>query len=377
MSNAIAFVPEAGSALRGRRVLVTGHTGFKGSWLCLWLHALGAEVYGIALAPPPGRSLFRTAKVDQVVDGRIADIRDPAALATAAHGIDAEIVFHLAAEAIVLRSQRDPATTFATNVSGTAHVLDLARTMPSLRAIIVVTSDKCYRNDEGLWPFRETDRLGGHDPYSASKACTELVVEAYRATFFARPGGAKLATVRAGNVIGGGDEAEDRLVPDIARAARGGAAMAIRNPGSIRPWQHVLEPLRGYLMVADRLLGDEPDGFAGAWNFGPDVGQAVDVGTVAAAMMARLDSRCPVHIAPRGAASGTEARTLRLDSSKAAALLGWRPQLSFDEMMALTGDWYAADIDGGVDMAAFTDRQLSTYRARCAPVAIEELRICG
>ncbi len=244
-------------ALAGRRVLVTGHSGFKGGWLSLWLDRLGAEVRGISLPPPTDPSFFAATGIDGFVDSRFADIRDAEALRRAAAGFDAEVVFHLAAQPIVRLSHREPADTFATNVVGTANVLDLARSMPSLRAVIVVTSDKCYDNRGWSWPYRETDRLGGTDPYSASKACAEIVAESYRRNWFADPDGPQLATVRAGNVIGGGDWAADRLVPDIVRAASHGLPVLIRNPRSIRPWQHVLEPLSGYLLLAARLLSEE------------------------------------------------------------------------------------------------------------------------
>src|SRR5579871_6874118 len=328
--------------LSGRRVLVTGHSGFKGGWLCLWLERLGAEVVGISLPPPAGPSFYDLTGIGDVIDSRFADIRDASALAEAASGFDAELVFHLAAQPIVRLSYLHPAETFATNVTGTANVLDLARAMPSLRAVIVVTSDKCYDNVEWAWPYRETDRLGGSDPYSASKACTELVAECYRRSWFADPDGPHLATVRTGNVIGGGDWAQDRLVPDIVRAVIAQTPLLIRNPRSVRPWQHVLEALSGYLELAVRLLSDEGAAYSGPWNFGPSGDEPVDVEQLARAIMSasfRLD--LPIRFAAEQDAPH-EAVNLRLDSSKAHQKLGWRPRLTSGDTLSLTAAWYSA-----------------------------------
>lgn len=348
-------------AFRGRSVLVTGHSGFKGGWLSLWLDRLGARVSGISLPPPPGPSFHETVGIGDIVDERFADIRDAGALASAAEGIDAEVVFHLAAQPIVRRSHREPAATFATNVVGTANVLDIARSMPSLKAVIVVTSDKCYDNNEWCWAYREDDRLGGADPYSASKACTELVADSYRRMWFSDPHGPQLATVRAGNVIGGGDWAEDRLVPDIVRAARQGSPLLIRNPRSTRPWQHVLEPLSGYLLLATKLLAINGARFAGGWNFGPDSNDSFDAEYVARTFMTYshlLD--VPIRFGTPGAGL-PEARALSLDSSKARFELGWRPKLSIREALAMTADWYAADLRGGTSMRTLTLDQLAAY----------------
>jgi len=351
-----------GEALSGKRVLVTGHSGFKGGWLCLWLEALGAEVMGVSLPPPGGPSLFEALGLDTLVDSRFADIRDASALAGVVQGFDAELVLHLAAEPIVRRAHRFPAETFATNVTGTANVLDIARAMPSLRAAIVVTSDKCYDNREWDWPYRETDRLGGADPYSASKACTEIVADCYRRTWFRDPAGPRLATVRAGNVIGGGDWAEDRLVPDIVRAASGGPALILRNPRSIRPWQHVLEPLSGYLMLAARMMQEDGARFANAWNFGPSGDGTIDVETLARAIMAASPALdLPIRFG--GGEDCREAIMLRLDSSKAHHELGWRPRLSSRAMLGFTADWYAAFLRGDTDMRAASRDQLNAYSA--------------
>lgn len=359
-------------------MLVTGHSGFKGGWLCLWLERLGAEVVGISLPPPTEPSLFAAADIGGVVDSRFADIRDAEALRSAAIGFDAEIVLHLAAQPIVRLSHREPAETFATNVVGTANVLDLARTMPSLRAVIVVTSDKCYDNRGWNWPYRETDRLGGTDPYSASKACAEIVAESYRRNWFANPDGPQLATARAGNVIGGGDWASDRLVPDIVRAASHGLPLVIRNPRSVRPWQHVLEPLSGYLLLATRLLASDGAAFAGAWNFGPLGGQAVDVETLVRTIMACSPAfDLPIRFGAEADAPH-EAAILRLDSSKAEAELGWRPRLSVEEMLAFTADWYAAFLRGGADMRALSRSQIDHYcDLRSSPENREGISRCA
>ncbi|ARS27244.1 CDP-glucose 4,6-dehydratase [Sphingomonas sp. KC8] len=364
------------AALRGRRVLVTGHTGFKGGWLSLWLRRLGADVVGIAL-PPQGSSFHVSTGLDQLIDHRIADIRDARALADAANGIDAELVVHMAAQAIVRQSYAAPAETFATNVTGTANVLDMARAMPSLRAVIVVTSDKCYENHEWPWPYRETDMLGGSDPYSASKACTEIVATAYRRSYFNDRAGPQLATVRAGNVIGGGDWAEDRLIPDIVRAALSGQSVQLRNPRSIRPWQHVLEPLAGYLTLAAHLLSSRAPDFAEAWNFGPDPAQSIDVETLARGIVgATRELAAPLDIAPPTAAP-PEARLLRLDSSKAAARLGWKARLPAEDMIRMTTDWYAAFARGDVDMRSTSEAQIAAYAQPVVTPAQQDFKRCA
>jgi CDP-glucose 4,6-dehydratase len=360
--------PLIGRSFAGRRVLITGHTGFKGGWLSAWLLHLGADVVGLSLPPYEGPGVFKSCDLDSRMDSRFADIRNPAALQEALQGVDAEIVFHLAAQPLVRHSYRFPAETFATNVSGTANVLDAVRQMPSLRAVVVITSDKCYDNREWTWGYREIDPLGGHDPYSASKGCTELVAQAYRHAFFADSAGPQLATARAGNVIGGGDWGEERLVPDIVRAASSGVPLEIRSPKAVRPWQHVLEPLSGYLQLGARLLEDGAE-FAGAWNFGPDIESTVNVRELMQLMRTAWGQGAPeVRFAeqqPETTATLHEAGLLRLDSTKARTHLGWRPQLGLAEAIGMTVDWYKAHALGE-DMGECTEQQISGYGALMA-----------
>jgi CDP-glucose 4,6-dehydratase len=335
-------------AFSGRRVLVTGHTGFKGGWLSLWLSGLGANVTGVSLPAPEGPSFFAAVGLDKIMDHRIGDIRSPDSLAAAAGDVDAEIVIHMAAQALVRKSYQDPADTYLTNVVGTANVLDLARRMPSLRAIIVVTSDKCYENREWLWGYRENDAMGGADPYSSSKGCAELLTAAYRQSYFSGPSAPLLASVRAGNVIGGGDWNADRLVPDIVRAAAAGTPVEIRNPRSIRPWQHVLEPLRGYLLLAERMLSDERD-CAEAWNFGPGPDSTVEVAVLANAFKSAWGRGGPEFRFATASGGPHEAGILKLDSTKSRIRLGWEPRLSLGQSVELTVEWYrthAADPRG-------------------------------
>ncbi len=352
------------SALAGRRVLLTGHTGFKGSWLALWLTMLGAKVVGVALPPEPGSSLFCALALDTRIDSRVGDIRVAKDFAEAIDDVDAEVVIHMAAQAIVRRSFADPVDTFLTNVVGTANVLQGATRMPSLKAIVVVTSDKCYENREWAWGYRETDPMGGADPYSASKGCTELVAASYRRSFFGNAQGPQLATVRAGNVIGGGDWSQDRLVPDIVRATLKGAPVELRNPGSTRPWQHVLDALAGYLTVVARLLGDGA-AVAEAWNFGPEPAGVVNVGTLADAVVEAWGPGA-ARIIHGSNAGPHEAGWLALDSSKARARLGWRPALGLSDTVALTVDWYRAWASGRVDMAEFSADQIAGFVAASA-----------
>ncbi|WP_298969408.1 CDP-glucose 4,6-dehydratase [uncultured Roseobacter sp.] len=354
-----------GQVFAGRRVLVTGHTGFKGGWLSVWLQRLGAHVTGLSLPPDEGPGFFDLCGVEGLVDSRIADIRDADAVHETLRDVDAEIVFHLAAQPLVRYSYRHPAETFATNVSGTAHVLDAAKSMDSLRTVVVITSDKCYDNREWTWGYRENDPLGGTDPYSASKGCTELVANAYANAFFSEPDGPRLATARAGNVFGGGDWGEDRLVPDIVRAAFSGTPLDIRSPSSIRPWQHVMEPLSGYLMLAAALTSQGRN-YAGAWNFGPDVSGTVNVRELAGMIQKFWGPEAPKLIFQNEEHSAEpklhEAGILRLDSTKAQTGLGWKPRLNLPEAINLTTEWYKAQLDGA-DMLSITRSQIDHYNS--------------
>lgn len=342
----------------GKRVFLTGHTGFKGGWLSLWLAELGAHVHGFALAPPTEPSLFVEARVEQRLAGhRIGDIRDREALVAAVADARPDIVIHMAAQPLVRASYDIPVETYATNVMGTVHLLDAVRRAGDVAALVSVTTDKCYRNKEWLWPYRENEALGGHDPYSSSKACAELVTAAYRSSFHAA-GRPFIGSGRAGNVIGGGDWASDRLVPDALRALDAGVALKVRSPGAIRPWQHVLEPLSGYLVLAERLATDGAP-FADGWNFGPADGDARPVDWV----LDRLTRLAPGLRWERDGQPGVhEANFLKLDSSRARALLGWVPRWTLARALERTVAWHQA-WRAGEDMAATTTAQIRAYMA--------------
>jgi CDP-glucose 4,6-dehydratase len=346
-------------AWAGRRMLVTGHTGFKGSWLSLWLDAMGAQVTGLALPPPTEPSLFETARVEERIEHVEGDIRDLPTVRAAVERAQPEVVFHLAAQPLVRLSYEQPVETYATNVMGTVHVLEAARRTRSVRAIVCVTTDKCYENREWDWPYRESDPMGGHDPYSSSKGCAELVAAAYRRSFF-DDGGPLLATVRAGNVIGGGDWADDRLVPDLVRAFEAGVAPLIRAPDAVRPWQHVLEALSGYLMIAERLMAGDRR-FADAWNFGPGDEDARPVRWIVDRMRASWLEGAAAPAFDTGPRPH-EAGLLRLDSSRARSALGWRPALSLGEAIDWIVDWHKAVGVGG-DARAVTRGQIAHYAA--------------
>lgn len=343
----------------GRRVFVTGHTGFKGGWLATWLHRMGADVTGYALAPATTPNLFEAAGVGRRIRSVLGDVRDAEALRGALHASRAEIVFHLAAQPLVRASYVDPAGTYATNVMGTVHLLEAVRTAGTVRAAVIVTSDKCYDNREEPRPFREGDRLGGRDPYSNSKACAELVTGAYRASFFSQADAAGVATVRAGNVIGGGDWADDRLVPDVLRAFAQGEPAVIRHPSAIRPWQHVLDPLCGYLLLAERLACRSIAG--DAWNFGPDDADARSVECVADGLASRWGNGASWTIDPR--TQPHEAMMLRLDSSRARAELGWKPRLSLETALDWTIDWHRQWRGAGGDAQEIMVRQIEHYES--------------
>lgn len=350
-----------GLSFAGERVLITGHTGFKGAWLASWLWADGGELAGLALPPEPGRpSLFEDLGLAGRMTSTLGDINDLKVVDAAIKDFRPTIIFHLAAQALVRRSYADPLGTFATNVMGTAHVLEAARACDSVKALVCVTTDKVYDNREWVWGYRESDPLGGKDPYSASKAAAELVAGAYMQTLMPSDR-LKMATARGGNVIGGGDWSEDRLVPDIVRAASAGRALTLRNPGAVRPWQHVLELVRGYLVLGARLLkGDQT--VVGAWNFGPSRENEVDVGTLVGAVRERWGEGAPavkIEASPL-----KEANFLKLDVAKADAGLGWRPELSFAETVALTTDWYKAHGADPARAAALVLEQIAAYRAR-------------
>lgn len=343
---------------RGRRVFLTGHTGFKGSWLSLWLSELGAEVHGYALPPPTEPNFFTVAGLEKhLAASTLADIRDATNLEGAMQAAHPEVVLHLAAQPLVRQSYVEPTETFAVNVMGTVNLLEAVRRMPGVKAMVNVTTDKCYENREWVWPYREIEALGGHDPYSSSKACSELATAAWRRSFL-DAAGVQVASARAGNVIGGGDWAADRLVPDFLRALDAGRPLVVRSPLATRPWQHVLEPLSGYLALAENLC-TEGEAFAEAWNFGPDESDARTVQWIVEALCARV----PGAAWQRGTAQQPhEAHSLRLDSAKAGARLGWRPRWNLSRALEATLDWHQA-WKAGTDMADFSLSQIREYAA--------------
>lgn len=341
-----------GAFWRGKGVFITGHTGFKGGWLSLWLQRLGAEVTGYALPPSTTPSLFSVANVAAEMNSVLGDIRDLDALKRVLEQSRPEIVFHMAAQPLVRASYADPIETYSTNVLGTVNLFEAIRAQGSVKAVVNVTSDKAYENREWVWGYRETDPMGGYDPYSSSKGCAELVTAAYRRSF-----GLPVASVRAGNVIGGGDWSPDRLVPDVLAALAANRPIEIRNPAATRPWQHVLEPLRGYLAVAERVF-DDAGRYGEAWNFGPDdascqpVSVVVEESVKAWGLESAWRSQAGVH--PH------EAGYLKLDSSKARAELGWAPKLTLPASIRLTTDWYRAWLSGA-DMRSFTLLQIDQH----------------
>lgn len=335
---------------RGRRVFLTGHTGFKGSWLSSWLLELGANVRGFALRPdiegvPEGEvSFFDELGLPGRMDQVFGDIRNETSLRVAMREFDPEVVLHLAAQPLLRASYKDPVGTYATNVMGTVHLLDICRSLPNLRSVLIVSSDKCYENREQIWGYRETDPMGGNDPYSNSKGCTELVVGAFRSSYFPpsryQEHGVCLMSARAGNVIGGGDWSVDRLIPDAARAMRKAQSLNIRYPQAVRPWQHVLEPLAGYLMLAEKGA-EKGENLAQGWNFGPDAGSTRTVSDVMSALAPQLgdDFSWQAH---RQTDEPHEDNLLVLDCTKARQKLGWSPSLSWEDMIAMTAQWYRA-----------------------------------
>jgi CDP-glucose 4,6-dehydratase len=349
---------------KDRRVLVTGHTGFKGSWLCLVLRHLGASSTGYSLPPPTTPNLFTEAAVAGTLESVEGDVRDVERVRQALARARPEVVFHLAAQSLVRRSYAEPLETYSTNVLGTASVLEACRGAAGLKAVVVVTTDKCYVNREWVWGYREDDTLGGDDPYSSSKAAAELVTAAYRRSFFdprSRDGhGAAIASARAGNVIGGGDWAEDRLLPDAMRAFAKGEAVGIRHPEATRPWQHVLDPVTGYLALAERLALDGP-GAAEAWNFGPLSDEAMTVASVMDYVCRRWQDGA--RWVRDAAAHPHEGHLLRLDSTKAVERLGWRPRLGLTQALDLTVDWYRAR-SRQRDLPALTRAQIRDYLGR-------------
>ena len=354
---------------RDKRVLLTGHTGFKGAWLAIWLQRLGAQVTGLALAPEGVPSLFEAARVDQLCEHRVADLRDAAAVAAAVRDSAPQIVLHLAAQALVRAGYRDPIATYATNVMGTAHVLDALRGAADVRAVVVVTTDKVYRNREWAYPYREDDALGGHDPYSASKAAAEIVAASYRDAFLLEQGVA-LATARAGNVIGGGDWSADRLIPDAIRAWQTGASLTIRRPHAVRPWQHAMEPLAAYLALAQALWHDPAK--AGAYNFGPASGDTATVGEVAT-LASRAFGGGNWHC-PDADSGPHEAGLLGLEVAHARTALGVVPRWTLEEAVARTMRWYRAHADGA-DAGALCGDDMAAYVAGTPiPVAAKLLR---
>jgi CDP-glucose 4,6-dehydratase len=346
---------------RGKKVFLTGHTGFKGAWLSIWLHAMGARVTGYSLLPPTKPSLFSLARVGALVRSVRGDVRDLGRLARAVAAARPEIVFHMAAQPLVRASYKDPVETYGVNVMGTVHLLESIRRVRGVRAVVNVTTDKCYENREWVWGYREDEPMGGYDPYSNSKGCSELLTSSYRRSFFNHADfknhGVALASARAGNVIGGGDWASDRLIPDCIRALLAGRKIRVRSPLAIRPWQHVLEPLSGYLVLAQRLHEQGPD-FAEGWNFGPDEGDSKPVGWI-------VDKMCSLwgngasYAVDRGR-HPHEANHLKLDCSKAKARLGWRPRWTLETALDKIIEWTKAH-QAREDVRAVCRSQIQDY----------------
>lgn len=351
---------------KGRSVFLTGHTGFKGAWLTAWLLDLGAEVHGLSLAEDTTRSQFDPADFQHPnLTTTWCDINDFDPLCAAMVQAEPSVVLHLAAQSIVREGYDEPLGTFATNAMGTAHVLEAVRRTGSVDAALMVTTDKCYKNNEWEWPYRENDRLGGHDPYSSSKACAELITDAYRNSFFAAAPRPLIASARAGNVIGGGDWSNDRIVPDMARAMVAGTGLHLRSPHAIRPWQHVLDCLYGYLMLSQALVrqasGEGANSYDGAWNFGPSVDSTKTV--IELVREYQKHDAADLAVSVVDSDGKHEAKLLALDSSKARQQLNWTPVLAFADAVQFTAEWYR-DVRGGAGPFEMTQRQISEFCAR-------------
>lgn len=339
-----------------KKVLITGHTGFKGSWLSFWLKMLGAEVCGYSLSPETSPNLFENLKLENLIESNIGDIRDLESFESVVKGFQPEAVFHLAAQSLVRRSYREPVETYTTNVIGTVNILEAIRRVDCVKSVVIATTDKVYKNNEWHWAYRENERLGGFDPYSNSKACAELAVDSYRNSFF-QESETFIATARAGNVIGGGDWSEDRLLPDVFRSLIFGEDLLVRNPNSVRPWQHTLEPLSGYLLLSQKLFEGESE-FAEAWNFGPSEDDSKSVGFILDGIKELWDEDVNWKIAE--GKHPHEASLLKLDSAKARNKLKWRSALSLKEALELTTDWYK-EFKNKANLAEVTKNQIEFY----------------
>ena len=353
----MTIAPRDRNFWQGKRVLVTGHTGFKGGWLTLWLQRLGAQVSGISLQPNTDPNLFGLARIDLLCDSHFCDIRNKEALSTCIRNAQPEVVFHLAAQPLVRHSYREPIETFNTNIMGTAHLLDALRSLECVKSVVMVTTDKVYRNNEWHWPYREDDTLGGHDPYSASKAASEVVIASYRDSFLAQQGVA-VASARAGNVIGGGDWSADRLVPDAVRAWQKGEQIEVRRPNAIRPWQHVLEPLAGYIILAEHLWTNKD--LAGAYNFGPLTHETAPVSDVIELAGEAYGSGAVYY--GDGTEGPHEAGLLSLEITKARHTLGFEPRLALADAIKLTMNWYQSQ-HSGFSPRELCDNDIATYEA--------------
>lgn len=348
----------------GKKVFLTGHTGFKGGWLSLWLQSMGVQLTGYALNPSTNPSLFDEADVAMGMTSITGDICDLAYLTKSVQNAKPEIIFHLAAQPLVRYSYENPIETYSTNVMGLVNLLEAVRKTPGVKSVVIVTTDKCYENREWVWPYRENEAMGGHDPYSSSKACAELVTATYRSSYFNpfeyKQHGVGIATARAGNVIGGGDWSKDRLIPDILNAINTGAPVQLRNPNAIRPWQHVLEPLCGYITLAEKLYSDGQN-FSEPWNFGPEIMDCISVQDIAKRLISISGSNSYIEVCDN-VSQPHEAGLLKLDISKARSNLLWHPKISIKESLDLVWAWEEAR-RSGVDIKMTTELQISSYQS--------------